>query len=58
MDPLSGGEGRFFIGIYHHPPPADTGIEYQLVKETWTTEAIAFASSYAAKTALWLIKFP
>jgi hypothetical protein len=47
-----------FIGIYHHPPPADLGIEYVEVKDTWTNEAIAFASSYAAKSALWLIRFP
>jgi hypothetical protein len=27
------------------------------VKDTWTNEAIHFASAYAAKSALWLIKF-
>ena len=58
MDPLGGGDGRLFIGIYHHTPTPGLGIEYEPVKDTWTNEAIAFASSYAAKSALWLIRFP
>lgn len=48
--------GSTFLGIYHHPPPEALagwihGVE---VKDTWTNEAIAFASNYAARTALWL----
>lgn len=31
---------------------------YSEVKSTFTTEALAFASAYAAKSALWLLKFP
>jgi hypothetical protein len=49
------------MGIYHHPPPADlqsVGVSFHEVKDTWTNEAIAFASSYAAKTALWLRRLP
>jgi len=34
------------------------GIHANEVKETWYNEAVAFASAYAAKSALWLIKLP
>lgn len=58
VDPAGGGDGRFFIGIYGHPAPPDLGIYSVQVKDTWTNEAIHFASSYAAKSALWLLRFP
>lgn len=48
-----GGEYTF-IGIYGHTPPSGVGLSYRQVKNTWTNEAIHFASSYAAKSALWL----
>lgn len=52
------GPPSIFLGIYHHPPPADLGFDSREVKDTWTNEAIAFFSSTAAKSALWLVKFP
>lgn len=46
-----------FLGIYHHPAPADIApIISHPVKATWTNEALAFASAYAAKSAL-LLRF-
>jgi hypothetical protein len=50
-----------FLGIYHHPVPEGPMQDFvhsHEVKDTWTNEAIAFASSYAAKSALWLLKLP
>ena len=48
-----------FLGIYRHPMPdvliAAGGHDHE-VADTWTNEAIAFASAYAAKSALWLKK--
>ncbi len=49
---------RMFLGIYHHPAPPDTGIQSSPVADTWTNEAIAFASSYAAKSLLFLRRLP
>lgn len=49
------------MGIFHHPPPADlqaAGVEYHEVADTWFNEAVAFASSYAAKSAVFLRKIP
>jgi hypothetical protein len=57
--PIAGTPGqRYFLGIYHHPPDPELGITGREVKDTWTNEAVAFASSFAAKSALWLIRFP
>jgi hypothetical protein len=47
-----------FIGIYHHPYVGPLGITSSPVKDTFANESIAFASSYAAKSALWLLRFP
>jgi hypothetical protein len=58
IDPLGGGTGRHFIGIYHHPYVGPLGITSSPVKDTFANESIAFASSYAAKSALWLLRFP
>lgn len=46
------------LGIYHHAPPADTGISSYEVADTWANQAIAFVSGNAAKMALWLRKIP
>jgi hypothetical protein len=43
-----------FIGIYHHPAVGIPGVHSREVKDTWTTEAVAFASSYIARSGLWL----
>lgn len=45
-----------FLGIYHHPPGPGVSdyVDAHEVKDTWTNEAIAFASSYVTRTALWL----
>lgn len=50
------GVDNAFIGIYHHPSPPELAPEINSVpvKASWTNEAIAFASSYFARTALWL----
>jgi hypothetical protein len=50
------GSSSAFIGIYHHPSPPDLApqITSTEVSPTWTNEAIAFASSYFARTAVWL----
>lgn len=58
VDPAGGGEGQMFIGIYNHPYVGPLGINSHPVKDTFANESIAFASSYAAKSALWLLKFP
>lgn len=50
-----------FLGIYHHDVPSDlqaVGVHGHEVANTWTNQAIAFASSYAAKTALLLRLLP
>lgn len=49
-----------FIGIYGHPSPPELAptITSHEVKRTWTTEAIHFASSYAAKSLLLLKALP
>lgn len=50
-----------FLGIYHHAPDATlqaAGVHAHEVKDTWVNEAIAFGSSYAAKTALWIKALP
>jgi hypothetical protein len=43
-----------FVGIYGHAAPADSGFQSKPVKPTWTNEAIHFASSYMARSGLWL----
>lgn len=54
------GIGGTFLGIYGHPPDSSLSsfVHAQEVKPTWTNEAIHFASSYLAKSALWLAKLP
>lgn len=50
------GVNNAFIGIYGHPAPDDLApeISSRQVSATWTNQAIHFASSYFARTALWL----
>jgi hypothetical protein len=45
-----------FLGIYHHASPPDLApaITSKEVADTWTNEAIAFASAYFARSAVWL----
>lgn len=47
-----------FLGIYHHPYSGPLGITSTPVKDTFANELAAFASSYAAKSALWLLRLP
>lgn len=48
------------IGIYHHPPPDDLApyVQSYEVSNTFTHQIEAFASSYAARSALWLVRLP
>lgn len=49
-----------FLGIYGHPVPPDLQPYFtsEEVSNTWSNEAIHFASAYAAKSLLWLAKLP
>ncbi len=47
------------LGVYaHRPDPALLGVKSFPVADTWTNKALHFASDYAAKSALWLIRLP
>lgn len=45
-----------FLGVYHHPSPDDLApyVTSHEVENTYTNEAIAFASGYFARSAFWL----
>ena len=49
-----------FLGVYGHDVPPDLQVAFHgtEVCDTWLNEALHFASSYAAKSALWLIRLP
>jgi hypothetical protein len=48
------------VGIYHHPSPDYLApyVQSYEVSPTFTHEVEAFASSYVAKSALWLARLP
>jgi hypothetical protein len=43
-----------FVGIYGHAAPSLSGFHSTPVAPTWTNEAIHFASSYMARSGIWM----
>lgn len=47
------GTRYYFLGIWHYPS-TNPSIISQPVASTWENEALAFGTSYAAKSLAWL----
>jgi len=54
------GTQRVVLGIFANPsdPALAPGIKSYPIRKTWAATVGEFATSYAAKSAIWLLKLP